>query len=212
MKHEDDYFIINYNENDKAYVSQLIKVLNENMIKIMCFFCLTELKQKKVINIWNNINEYEKYISPYVGEYQEWMVADTFDNNINIISYDLCLSNETHKNCNMSNYKKIIIHEFVHACQQEINPNAKNVIWFWEALATNLSEQEYSLINIPYTKSELINNFKHLKYAYPVSYTIGRYLLENYTHEHILDYIKNPNLLLDDTENILEETNAWVKR
>lgn len=211
MKYENNNFCVNYNEKDKAYIADLLEALNENASCIMDFFEIIELKQKKVVNLWDSTNEYANYIKPYVGEYQEWIVADTFDKNINILSYDLYVSRKSHKDRSISDYKKVLIHEFVHACQQEINPDANSVFWFWEALATNLSKQKYSIVDIPYSKSELMYNFNKLKYAYSVSYTIGRYLLESYPNSYILEYVKNPSKLIDDTEIILERTKFWVQ-
>jgi hypothetical protein len=210
MKFENNLFCINYNDDDKEYIMDLIDSINTDIKRIMNFFEINEFKEKKTVNIWNDLSDYKNYITPYVGEYHEWMVADTFNCNINILSFDLFLSG-SHRNCDFEDYKKILIHEFVHSCQQEVNSKAKNVIWFWEALATNLSNQQKKITEIPYSKSDIIGNYHKLKDAYSVSYTIGQYLLKNYSKSHILEYVKNPAILLDDTDVILERTNDWVK-
>ena len=210
MKYENDYFCVIYNDANHELITDLIDAININLRRVMKFFNIYDFKQKKTVYIWDNLDEYINYLKPFVCEYQDWMVADTYDNNINIVSYDLFLSGP-HKNSKMTDYKKIIIHEFVHSCQQEINPNASNVIWFWEALATNLSNQELGIIDIPYSKNDIIYNFHKLKDAYSISYTIGQYLMANYSISQILEYVINPTILINDTDFILERTKLWVQ-
>lgn len=203
MIYQNDCYLINYNENDKAYITDIIDAINENLKRIMDFFELQDFKYKKVINIWNDIGAYKHYIEEYVDEYQDWMVADTFDKNINILSLDLYLDS-FHNDRTLTDYCKIIIHELVHSCQQEVNPISNNAEWFWEALATNLANQDLKMVNIICSKEELMNNFVKLRDAYSVSYTIGQYMLKHFTKEQILQYVKNPNLLIDDMDTILK--------
>ncbi len=203
MIYQNDCYLINYNENDKAYITDIIDAINENLKRIMDFFELQDFKYKKVINIWNDIGAYKHYIEQYVDEYQDWMVADTFDKNINILSLDLYLDS-FHNDRTLTDYCKIIIHELVHSCQQEVNPISNNVEWFWEALATNLANQDLKMVNIICSKEELMNNFVKLRDAYSVSYKIGQYMLKHFTKEQILQYVKNPNLLIDDMDAILK--------
>lgn len=55
-----------------------------------------------------------------------------------------------------------------------------------------------------------MDNYHQLKNAYPISYTIGRFLLDNYSKEHILEFVNHPNILLKDIDVILNNTNRWV--
>lgn len=205
---EDKLFSIYYNECDSEYISDLINTIKSNLGRIMDFFMIGSFRQKKIIKIWNNLNDYIVHLESYIEEYYYWMVADTYDNNINILSYDLYLS--AHEDGNMSDYQGIIVHELVHACQQELNPDAKNVVWFWEALAVNLSNQRFHLIDVRYSTEDIIHNYHLLRDSYPVSYTLGRYLLENYPVSQLLEYVKYPEKLVQDTEYILEKAKAWV--
>ena len=107
--------------------------------------------------------------------------------------------------------KSTILHEFVHICQQEAQKETidNEIIWFWEALATNLGNPEkFSKILITATNDE-INNFIFLPYNYPIAFTIGNYILENYTNEEILEYVKYPTKLLNDSELILNDARIW---
>lgn len=214
---EENFMIFNsnlyriyYNDNDKTYISNLIETIDNNLERIMVFFELENFSDKKTIKIWHDLVEYRFHLEPYVSEYQDWMVADTFDNNINVLSFNLFLSGP-HRNSTFTDYCKIIIHEFVHACQQEINPVADNIEWFWEALATNLANQDMDMVHILCSKEDIIYNFHKLPDAYSVAFTIGKYMLQKWPSTRILEYIKNPNTLIDDIDYILEITRSCEK-
>lgn len=210
LSFENDKFIIHYNAEDQTYIDQIIDTLSSEMKLIMDFFQIPLLKEKKVIVFWNNRLKYAKYLKPYVGQYQDWMIADTFNSKINIVSFHLYKNGECHKNCSLNDYMKVIVHEFVHICQQEINPTCNDVIWFWEGLATNLSKQTYTLVDFPYTSYDIMYNYNTILDFYSVSYTLGRYLLDNCTRTQILMYVKQPNKLRDDTEKIVSDTKNWL--
>ena len=113
----------------------------------------------------------------------------------------------------VNDMKLIILHEFVHICQQEseIEHIDDDIVWFWEALATNLGNPEkFSKIKIEATNKE-INNFDSLPYNYPIAYTIGNYILEHYTHKEILEYVKYPTKLLNDSDDILNSAREYSK-
>jgi hypothetical protein len=208
---ERNSFQVIYDESNNAYIAELIDVLDENLARIMGFFNLTGLTKKINIRIWNSTEEYARYLKPHIGDYRRWIVADTYNGDINILSYPLYLQGDGKEKCNMDDYKKVIIHELVHACQRAVNPQAKDVFWFWEALATNLAWQRFYLMDIPYTMAELSSNFINLHHCYSAAYTIGRYLLENYTHERLLGYVRNPSYLISDAETIWKEARSWVQ-
>lgn len=175
---------------------------------IMQFFNIKKLRNKKTLKIWSNLDCYKDHLIPYVNQYQDWMVADTYNGNINLVSYYLYQKANPEVN-SYDAYKKLIIHEFVHICQQEINPNASGVGWFWEALAIYLSNQSYSLSQIFCTRDELMYHFQELRNGYAISYTIGRYFFDNLSSSKILEYVMKPELLISDTENIIERVNSW---
>ncbi|MCH5269749.1 MAG: hypothetical protein J1E83_03285 [Lachnospiraceae bacterium] len=198
-----EYFNIHYEPENKELVELLSGVLLAEINRIMKFFKLTELKSPKEIFLYAKTEEYAKHISRYVTQYQDWMVADTYDGNIHILSLDGCRSTNAHKKMEQDAYAKIIIHEFVHACQQEINPNAYGCQWFWEALATNLSGQVYADIPVLCDKEQLMFYYESLPDQYPISYHIGKYMLEKYSHEKLLEYVYEPEKLREDVEEIL---------
>jgi hypothetical protein len=210
LSYENDNFIIFYSVDDQTYIEQIIYTLSSNMKRIMDFFQIQGLTEKKEIILWNNRNKYAEYLKIYVDQYQDWMIADTFNYKINIVSFHLYKNGECHKNCTLNDYMKVIVHEFVHICQQEINPVCNDVIWFWEALATNLSKQMYNLVDFPYTSYDIMYNYKNIRDFHSVSYTLGRYLLDNYTKSQILMFVQQPNKLREVTECIISNTKNWL--
>ena len=106
------------------------------------------------------------------------MNADTFDGNINLLSIEECRKTKAHSDITLEEFLENIIHEFVHSCQQEINPDSKNVEWFWEALATNLGNPFDHTIDFQFNEEQLINDFNSVPNNYEIVFTIGKYLLE----------------------------------
>lgn len=205
-------FIIEYEKQDENYVDELVNYLENNTKRILDFFELKQLKTKKKIIIWDDIEKYKKHIETTSSiKYLDYMIADTNDGNINMLSIYECQKTNEHKNITLDRFQKNIVHEFVHACHNEINPNDNGVIWFFEALATNLGNPYRYLHEIDCTKEELMYEFNNgLKNAYPIAYTLGKYMLEHYPHEKILDYVKNPHKLIQDIDIIINETKAWL--
>ena len=62
MKKEFDNFMIEYTIDDLTYIDDLIQYFLTFENKIMGFFNLNALARKVQIKIWNDIEEYEKYI------------------------------------------------------------------------------------------------------------------------------------------------------
>ena len=107
---------------------------------------------------------------------------------------------------------RVITHEFVHACQQEINPDAENVEWFWEALATNLGNPFDCVASMQCEEDDLIYHLNDVPFSYEICFTIGKFMLESYSHEQIMDYVKNPDKLMIDAKTIFKEEKEWFHK
>ena len=209
---EKSNFIINYDEN-LFYIPEVVEYLDSKTRTIMNFFGLKSLDSKINIVIFNDLELYKKHIEEFF-EYQDYMCADTNDGNINLLSLEEAHKTNEHKDMTLDELKSTILHEFVHICQQscEIEHIGYDVVWFWEALATNLGNPDnFSNVSINATNVE-INNFNSLHSNYPIAFTIGNYLLQNYDHNKILEYIKYPSKLIADSENILNEAREWSNK
>lgn len=194
------------------YLDELEQKLKQESTRILNFFGLTGLSDVKKIKIWTDRKQYQQHLEQYVDKYYEWMNGDTHDGNINILSIEECRKTKAHQDMTLEEMLEVITHEFVHACQQEINPAAENVEWFWEALATNLANPFDHVASIQCEDDDLINNLNSIPYNYEISFTIGKYLLENYSHEQILDYVKNPDKLRKDAKTIFKEEREWFNK
>lgn len=212
MYFETENFIIKSNKQI-TYIKEVLEYLNEQIPTILEFFRLQQLPVKKEIIIWTDINEYRKHVEQFT-EYKEWMCADTFDGNINMLSIEECHKTKTHEYTDINHFKTTIAHEFVHICHQTVQKSNKgfNDSWYWEALATNLGNPEqFDLSTINTSSDELINNFNDIKYGYGIAYTIGKYMLSTYDQETILDYVRNPEQIIKDTPRLIEETKEYLK-
>lgn len=196
-------FIVYCDEKKKEEAEQLLQILSHDAERILDFFYLSQTEEKLDIIIYSNIDEYIKHVNQCGQQFYDWMIADTFDGKINILSIDICKKTNSHKNISLEDYSKLIIHEFVHICQQAVNPDCRECIWFWEALATNLSGQKIESPKTLCTKDDLIYHYTELPTAYSISYFLGQYMLKNMTHEKIYEYIKNPETLRCDVDEIL---------
>lgn len=209
MRKETKELIIEY-DKDIDYIADLIKKLEQEADRILNFFELKNLKKKKKIKIWISRKAYQTHLEKYVPKYYEWMNADTFDGNINLLSIEEYRKTREHSDITLEEFLENIIHEFVHSCQQEINPDSKNVEWFWETLATNLGNPFDYTIDLKFNEDQLINDFNSVPNNYEIAFTIGKYLLENYSHEDIMRYVRNPEILRKDARNIFNEVKDRV--
>lgn len=210
MNLEKNNFIIEYNENLK-YIPEIVEYLENRMNEIMSFFELNSFNKKIKIIVYNKLELYKEHIEQFF-EYHDYMCADTNDGNINILSLEAAHETKTHANMTLDEMKKVILHEFVHICQQEkeVEHILDDVIWFWEGLATNLGNpDEYEVVQFDDATNYDINEFFCASNNYPIAFTIGKYMLENYSHAEILDYIKFPSKLLNDSEQILNNAREW---
>ena len=204
-----DNFIVECNDN-LQYASEIVSYLEIKKDNIMQFFQLKSLSSPKKIIIYSDLESYKAHIEQFF-KYYDYMCADTNDGNINILSLEAARETKMYSNMDIEKLKSTILHEFVHICQQEceVEHFEDDIVWFWEGLATNLGNpEEYECIPINATNED-INNFNCSSNNYPIAYTIGNYMLENYDHANILKYIKYPSNLLADSDKILDAAREW---
>lgn len=204
MTSDIEYFEISYDRECEELVEAISETLHENMERIMDFFQLEKLDKKAVVVIYSNTVTYAAHIKECGQDYYEWMVADTFDGRINVLGLEACRHSRFHAQMNREEYARLIVHEFVHICQQQVEPNCYGCIWFWEALATNLAGQVMSPVEIRCGREELMFHYQELPESYAISYRLGKYMLEYLSYEQIYNYICKPASLWEDTEKILE--------
>lgn len=216
-QYENERFIIFYNHNDEN-IEQLITTLESKSKEIMNFFGLENISRKVIVKIYYSIDDYKKHLIPYLEEmgetYHDWMIADTMDDNINMLELSLCRELSSHRNETIGDQMQNILHEFAHICHHELlgENNSHGHIWFSEALATNLSGQDYNGTEIICTYEKLKNDFNNAPNNYPTSYLMGKYMIENYGRNFVLDLIKNWQLLDELAPRLFEETKAFYNQ
>ncbi|MBR3003383.1 MAG: hypothetical protein IKF38_07550 [Clostridia bacterium] len=205
MRIELENFIIE-SDNEIKYKNEIIDNLNNNTISILNFFDLKRLSKKKKIIIYNSHEKYKLHMLNYVSEFKDWMIGDTYGENINLLSFDEVKKLDSHKDFTLEKFMKGILHEFVHVCQREYGKNQRDLLWFWEALAVNLSGQTNKSIQLSTCDFTLLkNDFNNVKDNYRYAFELGKFILENYSHTEILEFVKNPDLLREVEYSIFEK-------
>ena len=206
---------IEFEKENQHFVSILKEQLNKKAEIIMEFFGLSKVENFK-IKIWNNKQDYINHLKTLLGnrEYCSWMTAHTFDGNINMLPLKFVKEVEGREDETEQNLAIDVCHEFVHICQQYINPNDSEN-WFWEMLATNLGNPEsyewtitefdkYIKFNEIPNMQYLVDNFDKIN-GYKYVFLMGQYLLKFKPHNQILEYVKNPTKLHKDREKLFSE-------
>ena len=207
MKSATKYFEISYSRDCEELVEEISGTLFENMERIKGFFRLEKLEKKIFVVIYSETGAYISHVEQCRQIYYEWMIVDTFDGRINVLSLEACRRSSSRARMDREEYARLIIHEFVHICQQQVEPDCNGCIWFWEALATNLAGQVMAPVEINCSREELMFHYQELSAAYSVSSQLGKYMLEHLPSEQIYNYIRKPAALWEDTEKILEQFN-----
>ena len=225
MVYEDNLFIIYYNECDKEYLELLIKILSSR-IPIICNFFKIKYDKKIVIKLYNNISEYRnnleesfkrealrisreinKSVEPRL--FQDWMIANTEDGNINMQSLDLVKTLEDFKNYTEEEFCYNACHEFTHLCQLYLN--SENPGWFWELIATNIGNPEVQHENTSSFTLNDLDNFDNID-GYGIVYTFGKYLFKKYDPNKVLTWIKNNDSFMKEIPYIIDEYNNLKRK
>ena len=182
-----------YDEND-SYKDALIETLNTRLQAIADFFGITELEEKIIIKIYYTTESFKASLIPYC-KYYDWIIGHTYDGNVNKLSFN-CYDETAHKGEPLKSFLDTIVHEIVHKMHHitKGNNHTENG-WFHEALAVNLSNQEYIECSIDCTLEDLKNNYEETNNAYHISAILGRYLLQNYSHDFIISMCKDETIL-----------------
>ena len=120
-----------------------------------------------------------------------------------LLAFDEYKKTQQHKNDSLEDFQKIVIHEFVHICHNQLITNRYGYSFIMgEGLATYLADQPYNHdIKIDYPKDTLFlsNEFYSLSNdLYSLSQKIVRQLVEKVPHEKLLEYALDYTKLYKD--------------
>lgn len=207
------YFELEYTEKDEEYIDELFEYIEKESKYIVSFFDIDNFDNIVYIKLFDNLNTFRKECSKVKGgiEVPLWLCGLSFRRNgINYI-YSLCLEEyrktDNHNNCTLENLKRLIIHEFVHACHRKYT-NIKLPVWLGDGLATYLSHQ-YDNNNFIFNASldEVINGGT----SYTNYYIMFSYVLNNYGKDYILSLLKDEEYLKKETVKLYDEASSFYK-
>ncbi|MCI9434215.1 MAG: hypothetical protein HFI86_02905 [Bacilli bacterium] len=207
LKLQNKLFIINYNACDLNYIDDFLKYLNDNASRIMRFFNLDCLPEKITINIIENKPKFDEiYFSQYKEQAYDFAFGFAENNTINYISFCEFNNVPKHLNDTYDYYKKTIVHEFVHICNQVFSKFF--VPCLSEGLAVYLSGQLDNInIKFNYTKEKLING----RINYRQYYLFVKYIIENYNHEFVLNLYKSEEFFYENFDKLYDEVRNYYE-
>lgn len=213
MVYQDDNFVIKYEERDQAYMPEVIAYLLEHYQGIMEFFKLSKLKKVVEINIIPTKQEIDELCATQIKKKPgAWFVGFANGNTINCLSlYDY--KNTTHKfddmNKAVEEYKKTIIHEFVHICHFQTIVTENLFLYLLEGIACCLSNQYIDHHDLVFTGEldKVMNVNKTINYKN--AYLLVSYLIRNYPHEYVLKVLNDFNFAMEEIPRLYDEAKQY---
>ena len=205
MKYETEEYIINYNECDKEYIKDFIKYFEIEKENIFDFFSIDKLDKKLIINLYDELEKYAEYRHHQLFETSVGNM-DVDDNNyyIHMLSYKELIKRKGHTLDQLDYLYKIVVHEFVHICHENIEPIRKSLVWIREGIACLLSHQydhrEMELKNC--TLEDLLNDNRVWYINY---YSLMNFALINYGIDYVRQLIFNSEFGKEETSKIYNE-------
>ena len=200
MKYETNEYIIFYNDCDKEYIDDLIKYFETEKEKIFEFFDIKKLKKKLIVNLYDTIEKYAEYRKYHLSETSVGNFdADNNNYYIHMLSYKELLKRKGYNEKKLIDFYKLLVHEFVHVCHDNIAPIMSSLIWIREGIAILLSHQydNFEIKLVDCKLEQLLNNDN--KVYYNNYYSLIKSALIN----NGIDYVKK---LVLDSEFGKEET------
>ena len=216
MIKETKYVEIHFTNKDSGYIDYLTTFIKESEEEIVNFFDIKDFGEKVILNLFDNLDGFRKNISIRCKNnvVPEWLCGFSYLDNNKFIINTLCLEEYKkttgHTNNNLDDLKHLIMHEFVHSCQQKyLNFNVCNnkaPIWFKEGMATFISHQyDDTKLDFNATLKEIIDG----NTSYSNYYLMFSYVYNSYGKEYILELLKNSARLISDTPTLFEETKKY---
>lgn len=215
MQKELKYLIINYSAKDLEYIDELLEYVDNASEKIVKWFGFKDFGAKPIVTIFGGTKEFYQAILDYKPEENiyDWISGYAFKKDgVNII-YTLSvegLLQTAHKNANVLELERLIIHEFSHSCQQKIK-NSSNAIWLLEGMACYFAGQ-YSSNQRPVTTSleEVFDN-KNGQGKYSDYKKMFGYVYETYGRDYCLELLTNRKKAYLETPRLYGEAVNYYK-
>lgn len=188
---------------DKTSAEAVISYLRNNSDSIAGFFGLNSSGIEQTVIIYPTLEDFRAFLMNETSAYAGYVIGVAYKGAIHTTTLEECRKADGHQHMSQLDYMKIILHEYVHTCHMRVNNDMNKLSWFAEGLASRLSGQTNRDVEITCTLEELTGNFQSLENGYAVSLKIVNYMFDTYSYAQIMDFIKNPDRLRAETENIL---------
>lgn len=202
MAFSTNLYSIEYNEKSQNLVETINQTLASHFQRILNFWNIKKLDSHINIKIFSTLEDWKIFIESKGQKYEDYIVGCADGPNIFILSYDEYKKTNMHKNDSVDDFQKIIIHEFVHVCNNQICPPDSFIMG--EGLATYLADQRYNTnIKIDYSKDDIFNFEKLCTLTndlYSFSQKIVRILAQSASKEKLIEYACDSRKLYDDWE------------
>ena len=207
MIYETDIYSIEYDAKSEKLVQSINEALSQNFQRILDFWGIEKLANHVNIKIYSEMDDWIKFYEEKSGsKYQDYVVGCADGPNIYVLAFDEYKKTQQHKNDSLEDFQKIVIHEFVHICHNQlITDPEKTSFIMGEGLATYLAGQGYNHdIKIDYPKYSLFSNdlFSLTNDLYSLSQKIVRQLVKKVPHEKIIEYALDATKLYEDWDEL----------
>lgn len=207
MIYETDIYSIEYDEKSEKLIQSMNEALSQNFQRILDFWGIEKLANHVNIKIYSEMDDWIKFYEEKSGsKYQDYVVGCADGPNIYVLAFDEYKKTQQHKNDSLEDFQKIVIHEFVHICHNQlITDPEKTSFIMGEGLATYLADQGYNHdIKIDYPKYSLFSNdlFSLTNDLYSLSQKIVRQLVKKVPHEKIIEYALDATKLYEDWDEL----------
>lgn len=197
-----DSAIFNYEFDDRFLVEKLSDYINEHKDNIYSFFNMNFDNEKPIINIINKKEKLDNIHRKFnnlkdTDEVPKWLVGlSASDMQIYYLSLnDYNSTSHAFKKENyeiqLEMYKKTILHEYMHYVNRlfcKKNNCSYSIKCLSEGIAQYLSNQkDDSAIQFNYSLNEILTSNN----GYNGWYLVTKYILENYSHELVLELLKD---------------------
>lgn len=207
MIYESDFYSIEYDGKSKKLVQSINDALSQNFQRVLDFWGIEKLNNHVKIQIFSDLDDWIKFYENLSGtKYQDYVIGCANGSNIYVLAYDEYKKTQMHKNDSLEDFQKVMIHEFVHICHNQLWTNKYNYSFIMgEGLATYLAGQPYHHdAKIDFPKETLFSNdfFSISNDLYSVSQKIVRKLIEKVPHEKLIEYTLDYTKLYKDWDEL----------
>lgn len=212
MKKQLTHMIIEYTKCDEKYIDGFVSYLEKVSQEIVDFLNINYLDSKIKVTLWDSLEDFRNlYLKlGWNSSVPNWVCG--FANNCDVETLTLEEYRKTsgHEYANLQDLMHLILHEFVHACNNILSTN-KHYAWLSEGLATTISHQ-YDDDDLKFNASlnEMINGCHN----YSNYHIMFIYVYNTYGRDYILKLLKNFDLLKKETPRLYEETKelSWKEK